>query len=213
VGGFILRHFINPIEQAYPVVNNVRPLGKVKWLEPNIHFLDLFRLLKAFLRQSLYERPSVATPFWMSKCLAQGQPSLEGLFTPFLRGPNGQLVAPSPWRIFADDQTAMLQQAAARLLCFYRGTRHVILGHSHELVRRDHPLNLYLEKGRQYLNPGSWMPCRHIPKDAEAISLADLSKGGDYPYQLAFVRVCASLGVVESMCEVYEEGFIPFPSF
>jgi UDP-2,3-diacylglucosamine pyrophosphatase LpxH len=210
VGNYVLRHFINPIEQVYPFANNVRPLGKVKWLELTGHFWNLVRMLRTFLRQTLYERPSFMVPRWMYACVARGEPSLAELLTAEMEGPEGQLVATPILRMFADDQAVALRLAAQRFLWLYRGVRHIILGHSHDYVFKDDPFNAQFT-GRYYLNPGPWIPCHHVAEGEEALSLVQLDKGHSYPYRLAFARVREGLWGTESWCEVFSEGNVSLP--
>lgn len=210
VGQFVLRHFINPIEQVYPFANNVRPLGKVRWLELTGHFLNLMPIVRTFFRQAFYERPSFAVLGWMYKCIDQGQPNLKGILAEGLEGPEGQLVASPLRRIFADDQIVALRLAAQRLLRVYRKTRHVILGHAHDYVFGDSPFNDEFE-GRHYLNPGSWAPCLHVPEEAPALSLVQLDKGYEFPYHLVFARVRESHRGIESWCETFQKGSVWLP--
>ncbi len=208
-GSYLVRTLVNPIEQTFPFINNIRPFGKVKWIGPHRHALKLFSILSDATRKGL-EDGRIPRRF-LDLVLSNGpfrQIFGAGRAMRWRRsGRRQEEVVPELGSVLADDSTHELRRAAKRRLQHQKSTRFVIYGHSHETVNvNDAPNRVFARHGRAYLNPGSWIPHKEIPDDHEGMDPDELIAGSDYPFQLSFVRVRARRGEVEARTENFAQG-------
>lgn len=208
-GSYLVRTLVNPIEQTFPFINNIRPFGKVKWIGPHTHAIKLFQILGDATKRGL-EDGRVPRRF-LDLILSNG---------PFRKvfgagramrwrrsGRRAEEVVPAVGSVLADDSTHELRRAARRRLQRSKDTRYVIYGHSHEHLGADDAPNRYFaRRGRAYLNPGSWIPHKEIPDDHEGIDPDELIRGADYPFELCFVRIRRQGGRVEARTESFAKG-------
>jgi UDP-2,3-diacylglucosamine pyrophosphatase LpxH len=208
-GSYLVRTLVNPVEQTFPFINNIRPFGKVKWIGPHKHALRLFSILSDATRKGL-EDGRIPRRF-LDLVLSNGpfrQIFGAGRAMRLRRsGRRQEEVVPELSSVLADDSTHELRRAARRRLQRHKSTQFVIYGHSHEHVNvNDGPNRVFARRGRAYLNPGSWIPHKEIPDDHEGMDPDELIAGTDYPYHLGFVRVRHGARSLEARTETFAEG-------
>jgi hypothetical protein len=193
---------VNPLEQLYPFVNNVRPFSKVRWFDLNHHAPNIGAILSGFTNQVFNQERRFRMFRWALNIISRARPDQRRI----VAGLQGAPVGADVLNMVADDQAPGLRRAAQRLLGLMRRTQCVVFGHSHELIDGYHDVNRRMARGRTYLNPGAWLPCRRLPDEAEPVTLDTLCGGGSYPYELAFARVFGDSAFAEGRCEVFERG-------
>lgn len=75
----------------------------------------------------------------------------------------------------------------------------VVLGHTHQPDEMQYP------DGKSYFNPGSWT--RYVEYDADhPLTLEDLKREEDFPYELNYIRVAKHDGSIEAKMFNFERG-------
>ncbi|MEO1270781.1 MAG: metallophosphoesterase [Myxococcota bacterium] len=194
LGNFLIRQVLNPVEQEFPFINNIRPINKIGWHHSRTW--RLFEILSNVCRRALAHPRlwSLAFRTWMQQ--------------PLSNEPESPLMAETLADLFVDDQTRAVQRAARRVLEHEMRTQLVVMGHSHERVTFEHPCNTPFRPNRRgYLNPGAWIPCQNVEASSKPVPMDDIRAGLPYPYELALTRVLAFPdGTIEGRGEMFAAG-------
>lgn len=206
IGNWLVRSLVNPLEAHFPFINNVRPFAKIGWGGAGWHTARLLTVLPTAILQ-LLEDGRIPRRL-LDAALSSGP--LRHIFGQRQRWPSRrrEFMPSDIAGMLGDDSSQPMQMAARRHLQLRNQTRYIVMGHSHEFVDKEHAINEpFARRGRGYLNPGCWNPCREVPEDAAPLPLDELLTGSSYPYKLGLVRARQRRNEgLEAQLEIFDEG-------